>query len=355
MKFVDLEFENKEAVAASVFHFSNIQESGKYLLGPYLEKFETEFAADQRYKAAVGVKNATDALYMCFKLLQSEKRAIVLPQFGAYPTVMAAIQSGAKKIIAAPVDENLTITLDDLKIPKNSIIVAVNLFGNECKMQNIYDVAKITDSLVIEDCAQSTGLPKNEKTFAAVHSFYPTKPLGCRGDGGAILSDDTSFIEKCKQSRFYGLNQEGSITSWGFNSRMDEWQSALLLSKINFYKSLNESRRKNAKKYNDALGFSCVNYTKNSVYHQYVTLWKNRNSIQKKLEDAGVPTIIHYPKLLCDMPFLTQHVKFKNCKRICDHVLSLPVGPHLNEIDVENISEFLRKNKNETIDFKDIA
>jgi len=354
MKFVDLEFENQQAVEASHKNFLEIEQSGKYLLGSKLEEFENLFSKDQKLRGTVAVKNATDALYLTFKILKSEQRCIVVPQFGAYPTVMAAFQSNAKQIIAAPVDNNLTIDLNEIKIPNNSIIVAVNLFGNSCNMNALYQVASKTNSLVIEDCAQSTGLKKNNKTYAYIHSFYPTKPLGCRGDGGAILSDDFEFLLKCKQSRFYGLDDAGVISSWGFNSRMDEWQAALLSSKINYYRKMNESRRNNAMKYTEALEGNEVYYKRNSVFHQYVTLWKSRDEIKNKLNSLGIPAMIHYPKMLSDMTFLSDKITFSSCKKVSKHILSIPVGPHLSKFEIEKIQSSLSKLKNEKIKFSEI-
>lgn len=353
MKFVDLEFENKVATRLSSESFSKIEESGKYLLGDYLNEFEVNFAHDQGVSHAACVKNATDALYMTFKLLECEKRTIIVPSFGAYPTVIAAIQAGAGKIIAAPVDETLTLNLENVDVPKDSIIVPVNLFGNVASSPTISHAAKSTDSIIVEDCAQSTGLSFREDSFVAIHSFYPTKPLGCRGDGGAIISNDESFIKKCRNSRFYGLD-DGVIRSWGFNSRMDEWQSSFLSKKIKYYRLNNETRRKNAKLILEKSRES-VKYNENCVFHQLVILFANRDNVKKSFDESGIPTMIHYPKMLHDMPWLYDKVEFVETKRVSDHVLSLPVGPHLTDYDVALISSFLNSYQHEVIKFDEIS
>jgi dTDP-4-amino-4,6-dideoxygalactose transaminase len=352
MKFVDLEFENRQAAKLARKNFDKIEKTGKYLLGNYLDKFEEDFAIDQNVNSAACVKNATDALYMTFKLLECEKRTIIVPGFGAYPTVVSAIQAGAKKIIAAPVDDSLTLDLTNVDVPKDSIIVPVHLFGNRASSPSIIHVANATNSTIIEDCAQSTGLEKMPESFAAIHSFYPTKPLGCRGDGGAIISNDEKFIQLCKKSRFYGLN-DGTIDSWGYNSRMDEWQSAFLLEKIKIYRHNNESRKINAKCILEGC-IESVAYTTDCVFHQLVTLWQNRDDVQKSLERHEIPTMIHYPKMLCDMPWLEGKVKFLECKRVADYVLSLPVGPHLGEKDLTRISSSLYELKNLSCEFDNV-
>jgi dTDP-4-amino-4,6-dideoxygalactose transaminase len=353
MKFVDLEYENKDATDLCSEDFLSIQKSGKYLLSDFLSKFETSFSLDQGVQYSIGVKNATDALYMCFSLLGASNRTIIVPQFGAYPTVVAALQSGAKRIIAAPINNRLTLDLSNADVPRGSIIVPVHLFGNHTDMDHIVDVARATDSVIIEDCAQSTGLKKSEHSIAAVHSFYPTKPMGCRGDGGAILTDSEDLFQSCKKSRFYGLNTAGEIDAWGFNSRLDEWQSAFLIRKMRYYKDLNAVRQKNASRYMKVVSPG-IRYTNNCVYHQYVILTRNRDAVKNLFDQSGIPTMIHYPRMLSDMSFLTGKVDFIPCKRVSDYVLSLPVGPHLTDDNVNFIEQHLRENRNNVIQYEEI-
>jgi dTDP-4-amino-4,6-dideoxygalactose transaminase len=353
MKFVDLEFENKNSFELVKKSFQSIENSGKYLLGENLEKFEINFSKDQGYNYAIGVKNATDALYMSMVALNAKEKTVIVPGFGAYPTVVAAIQANAKKIIAAPVDESLTICLDHVEVPKESIIIPVNLFGNECDLNKIREIADSTNSVILEDCAQSTGIPNQKKATISIHSFYPTKPLGCRGDGGAVLTNDEELFKRIKKSRFYGLNEIGEIDCWGFNSRMDEWQSSFLSEKLKFYRNHNETRRQNAQKYSNHFD-STIRWTKNCVYHQFVILCANRNEIKEKFDVAGVPTMIHYPKMLKDMPYLKDLIQFVECKNVANHVLSIPVGPHLSEEDILKICEMLSSIKGEIIEFQEI-
>jgi UDP-2-acetamido-2-deoxy-ribo-hexuluronate aminotransferase len=224
-----------------------------------------------------------------------------------------------------------------------------NIFSTRSK--SIVDVAKSTNSIIIEDCAQSTGLEKMPESYVAIHSFYPTKPLGCRGDGGAILTNDKHFADHCKKSRFYGLS-DNLVKDWGFNSRMDEWQSSFLIEKLKYFRMMNEKRRENAKKYLE-LG-SSISYSSDCVFHQYVDLFFDRSIVIDRLNSLGIPTMIHYPKMLCDMPFLLDKVKFIKCKRVADHVLSFPVGPHLSFNDVKSISNSMITVTDRRINFEEI-
>jgi len=356
MKFVDLSYENSRASHSVVDLFNSISESGHYLLGTYLKSYEDKFTVDQESTYCVGVKNATDALAIVFKLLNCHEKTVIVPQFGAYPTVMAALQAGAKKIMAAPINEKYCLDLSDVEVPKNSIIVPVNLFGNESDLDKLDMIADSKSCTIVEDCAQSTGIPrkKRKNVAASIHSFYPTKPLGSRGDGGAILTDNEELENEARKARFYGLNV-GLIDSWGFNSRMDEWQSAFLTRKLDYYRAMNETRRSNARIFNAALGREIkATQTENCVFHQYVTLWRDRDTVQKKLNDCGIPTMVHYPKLISDMPFLQDKIIKSPCKRVNDHILSLPVGPHLRAEEVDKIAETLKGMRDETIRFEEV-
>lgn len=353
MKFVDLEFENRLSAEESTERFRRIRESGKYLMGDNVNELESAFSADQGVHNCVLVKNATDALALTFMHLGAKSRTVIVPQFGAYPTVMAALQAGAKNIIACAVDDSLTMDISSVDVPRDSIIVPVNLFGNSCDLPAIRSAANSAGGCVIvEDCAQSTGLPNSGLSDYMIHSFYPTKPMGCMGDGGAIITNDRDSANSLRKSRFYGLNSEGVIDTWGINSRIDEWQSAHLISKINHYRSMNEVRRKNAKVY-----FShgnMIRYSDDCVFHQYVDLFHDRDEVRRFLSDRGIPTMIHYPKMLRDMPHLIDRVTHTNCKRVSDHVLSLPVGPHLNENEVSEVADALESLSSRRINFESI-
>lgn len=354
MKFIDLENENKIAVKNCKAGFAAIESSGKYLLGDKLKQFENDFANDQNVSYAIGVKNATDALYMSFKALNAKDRSVIVPNFGAYPTIIAAMQADAGTIIVAPVDNSLTICLDEISIPNNSIIVPVHLFGNKANIENIHNNVLGKNCDIIEDCAQSTGLVKSQHSIIAIHSFYPTKPLGSRGDGGAILTNDKTLFTYFKKARFYGTNEHGLIDSWGFNSRLDEWQSCFLSSKIQYYRKMNKIRQDHATSFRKFLDFG-IDYSSDCVYHQYVTFWNNRERVIKKFNDHNIPTIIHYPKMIYDMPHISKYISRYNKQNISEHILSLPVGPHLNNDNVKKICNVLEELKNDAIRFEEIS
>lgn len=353
MKFVDLEYENRDSCTDSISRIKEIRESGKYLMGKNTDELESVFSVDQGYQSCVLVKNATDALAMTFAHLNARERTIIVPQFGAYPTVMAALQAGAKNIIACSVDETMTIDISSVDVPRGSIIVPVNLYGNSCDMPTIKRVADLAeDCTIVEDCAQSTGIKNSGLSDYVIHSFYPTKPMGCMGDGGAILTNDKESAEKLRRNRFYGLGSDGLIETWGINSRIDEWQAAHLLSKVKYYRNMNEIRRANAKKYSEYE--SGIKYTEDCIYHQYVELYSDRDSVRDFFNRLGIPAMIHYPRMLIDMPHLAQKVKFTDCKRVSEHVLSLPVGPHLTNEELELVGSTIQKVSDRRLAYEEI-
>lgn len=353
MNFVDLEYENRDSTLESLSRLIEIRETGKYLMGKNVDELEVEFSSDQGYQNCVLVKNATDALALTFMHLNARERTVIVPQFGAYPTVMAALQAGAKNIIACSIDKSMTMDITSIDVPRGSIIVPVNLYGNSCNMSTIKKYADLAgDCIIVEDCAQSTGLKNSGLSDYAIHSFYPTKPMGCMGDGGAILTNDQSAALQLRKSRFYGLDSEGLIRTWGINSRIDEWQAAHLLCKVNHYRKMNHKRRENAKRYSEfGVGIS---YSSDCVYHQYVEIYAERDSVRQAFTEAGIPTMIHYPKMLINMPYLSDRVKFSNCKNVSKHVLSLPVGPHLTSDELEKISQVIYSVSDRRINFEDI-
>lgn len=338
MKFVDLSYENRLARINSRTRFHEIETSGHYLLGQQLEEFESRFSAHRGLRSCVGVKNATDALTLTFDVLcQRGFLTAVLPGFGAYPTVVAALNSGFDRVVIAPVDGSLCLDLSKIEVPKRSVIVPVFLYGNVPNMKSIRSIAGITDSVIVEDRAQATGVGLDFDSLAEIHSFYPTKPCGSMGDGGAIVSNDEDLCKSIRTASRYGM-EDGLLVSRGCNSRMDEWQAAFLNEKLSLYEKMNEARRCHAKRYSSF--DDSIEWHADCVFHQYVSLWDDNGTVVKELSKRGIPTMIHYPHMLRDMPLLKSSlVEFcDGDDRPCDHVVSLPVGPHLTQDNVDRVA-----------------
>jgi dTDP-4-amino-4,6-dideoxygalactose transaminase len=311
--------------------------SGKYLLGDNTKSLESRFSliVGNEY-SNVAVKNCTDAITMIVKKIWHPNMPIILPNFGAYPTSVA-VHAITKNVHYVDVDKTFTIDTNKLPDIKNGIIIPVHLFGNNCDMKKIMDYAKSNNHIVIEDCAQSTGSGTGNFGHYSVFSFYPTKPLASMGDGGMIctrMGDEEYF----RKFRFYG--QLGRNMEFvGVNSRIDEFQAGIVLSKLSKFHELNEKRKEIACRYSEFV--AGIKPRGNCVYHQFPLLLKNRKKVINLMKNLEIPYIIHYEKHVTDFTFLNC-LNYKTNFRVSDKVLSIPVHPFLKENEIHKICEFLK-------------
>ena len=350
MKFLDLCPDNR--LARFQKRFRQIEESGIYLFGAQLAELEQTFPPSVGFKYGIAVKNATDALTMLLSelLRKNPDKTVICPNFTAYPTAVA-IKNNTDKIYYVDVDESLTIDVNKLPDIEDAIVVAVNLFGNNANLPALRRYCNVNNSILIEDCAQSTGsevLPR--VSDFAVYSFYPTKPLGSMGDGGMICFNEEKLVEIFKTMRFYG--QEGDkIAGFGVNSRMDEWQCAVVLEKMSDYRLQNTKRQWIARQYELLMdGFNvkpsnCIKVHTNCVYHQFPVLYRNRTKALAELKKRGIPYLIHYPWHIPDMPVL-RGIHNKVGFRVNDRIVSLPAHPHLTVNEMMIINKFWIENDN---------
>lgn len=334
MKFVDTAAEYKLFIKEIQKRHRKILKSGIFLFGEQLEELEQNFQKVSNKKYNVAVKNCTDAII--FVLMKLGKSPVILPNFGAYPTAVAA--RGLTDLIYY-VDVDETLTIDPNKLPKfqGGVIIPVHLFGNNCNMPEIMKHAKEHNMVVIEDCAQSTGSGSGGIGDYSVFSFYPTKPLSSMGDGGMICFDNEEDLDFFKKIRFYG--QKGSDVFFpGMNSRMDEFQAAVVNSKIDKFQELNQKRKEIAKRYRNIIHGIKDN---NSVYHQFVVLFNNRDEIIKELIKRKIPYMIHYYNHLSEINCLKGTLYNDVGVRLNDKAISLPIHPYLKEKEIQKIEKFL--------------
>jgi dTDP-4-amino-4,6-dideoxygalactose transaminase len=336
MKFIDTAAEYEFFSKGIQTRYRKIYESGVFLFGEETDRLERFFPPISSKNFAVTVKNCTDAIMLVLKRVYKHGMTIILPNFGAYPTAVAC-KNFTDKIYYVDVDESMTI--DPSKLPediKNGIIIPVHLFGNNCNMLEIMEYAKTNNHIVIEDCAQSTGSGSGKYGHYSVFSFYPTKPLASMGDGGMICFNDEEDLDYFKKIRFYG-QKNGLIEEIGINSRMDEFQAAVVNAKLDHFKGLNYKRIATATRYKKIISGI---FSRNSVYHQFTVLFNNREEILKELNARSIPYMIHYPYHLSEMEALSgiyNEVGF----RVNDKIVSLPVHPFMQETDIAIIEEFL--------------
>lgn len=328
--------------------------STQIILGPETARFETDFAAWMGAAHCVGVANGTDALTLALWATGVQPGStVVVPALTAPPTAAAVLRAGMRPVFADVDPDSLTLDPDDMvraaREAQAAAVLPVHLYGGACAMPAILDRAAELGLTVIEDCAQSTGSTLDGKHLgrfgqAAGCSFYPTKNLGCYGDGGAVLTDDPDVAARLRRLRFYGQDATGECVDMGMNSRLDEIQAALLSIRLKRLDADNARRREIAARYDAALDrFDPVALNPGRVPHLYVARVENRAGLRAHLDAAGIGTGIHYGLPLNRHAHLARSAAVSRACPVAEMaaslVLSLPCRPGLTDADVERVIE----------------
>ncbi len=332
----------------------NILQSGFYILGDEVKKFEQDFSNMIRIKYAVSVNSGSDALVIAINSLGvGNGDEVITVSHTFISTADAIVRNGAKPIF---VDINPeTYCMDVSKIEakiteKTKAILVVHIYGHPVDMDPICKLAKKYNLFLIEDACQAHGAEYKNKKVGSIgdvgcFSFYPTKNLGAYGDGGMIITDDSELSEKLIQLRSYGQINKYHHDFIGFNSRLDEIQASILRVKLKNLVNWNNRRRKIAELYNKLLQQSYVKLPSEKkdckhVYHQYVIRSKKRDYLKKELSNKGIQTQIHYPIPVHHQKFYSS-MKFKLpvTEEICTEILSLPIYPTLKDEEIIYIAE----------------
>ena len=332
--------------------------SGWYIMGKELETFEQEFATYNGSKYALGVANGLDALVLACRAAGIGQGDEVLVQGNTYiATVMGITRNGAKPVFVEPDQyHQIDVTkLEEALTPKTKAVMVVHLYGHAADMKPVVEFCKKHNLKLIEDCAQSHGSKVEGKmtgTFGDVgcFSFYPSKNLGCFGDGGAIITDNEEIYNKIKMLRNYGSSKRYYFDEVGLNSRLDEIQAALLSVRLSHLDELTNERYEIADYYlknikNDKIDLPKTREGAGNVYHQFVIRCKTRDDLIKYLDEKGVGTIIHYPV----PPHLSACYKNLGYKKgdlpiteeLADTVLSIPMYNGITKEEQDRVIEAL--------------
>ena len=255
-------------------------------------------------------------------------------------------------------DYNLDCDLSEQAItPKTKAILAVSLYGQPPNLEKLEHICKERNLKLILDGAQSFGaefLGRKDSTFGAIAttSFFPAKPLGCYGDGGAVFTQEESLAKKIASLRLHGEKSRYVHQFVGIGGRLDALQAAVLRIKLKYFAQDIAARNKVAKLYNHYLSSANVVIPRvlegrSSVFAQYTLRVKNREKIQEKLKDSGIPSAIHYPLGLhlqeCFAPLGYKKGDFPNTELASEEVLSLPMNPYLQESEIKEIAQVVQK------------
>lgn len=342
--------------------YHRVMDSGWYLLGGELAALEREIAAYCGAQHAVVVGSGLDALHLVLRAWGvGHGDEVIVPSNTYIATWLAVTYAGANPV---PVEPNpKTYNLDPEQIeaaitPRTRAILPVHLYGLPADMDSILQIAESHRLCVLEDNAQAFGACyKGRSTgslgHAAAHSFYPGKNLGAFGDGGAVTTNDAELARKVRMLRNYGSEIKYHHEYCGFNSRLDELQAAFLRVKLRKLDEWNLRRQRLAGIYLEKLAglrdlvLPTLPEDMRTTWHLFVIRHPERDRLQKHLADAGVGTLIHYP--------IPPHLSgayagngwkpgdFPIAEELAQTVLSLPIGPHLTEPQVEYVAEVVRR------------
>ena len=350
--------------------YHRVMESGWYLLGEELESFEQEFAAYCKVKHCVGVANGLDALHLIVRGLGiGAGDEVIVPSNTFIATWLAVSYAGAIPVPVEPDPRtyNIDPSLIEAAItPRTKAIIAVHLYGQPADMDAINAVAVKRGLKVIEDSAQAQGAGyRGRRTGgladAAGHSFYPGKNLGAFADAGAVTTNDPELADRVRTLRNYGSRQKYHYEYQGINSRLDEMQAAMLRVKLRHLDQWNGRRRALADFYlrklrgatfelGSRLILPKIIDCSEPVWHLFVVQTSMRDEVQRSLAAQGVGSLSHYPVPPHKSKAYATHEDYNSARwslpiaeNLAVKVLSLPIGPHLEEGSVEYVCESLTK------------
>ncbi|MGB6041986.1 MAG: DegT/DnrJ/EryC1/StrS family aminotransferase [Pirellulales bacterium] len=353
--------------------------NGQYILGPQVRAFEREISDYCRCRYAVGVGNGTDALHLALRALRiGPGDEVITSPFTFIATTEAIGLVGAKPVFV-DIDPH-TLNIDPARIEqaitsRTQAILPVHLYGQPCEMDAIMDIAQRHGLFVVEDCAQALGATYRDRqvgTFgdAGCFSFFPSKNLGCIGDGGMVVTNREDIFQRVEMLRRHGGRIKYHHDELGLNSRLDELQAAILRVKLPHLDDWNQRRRQCAYHYNarlaDQPAIDCPaelgaagpevfptasNRLLRAVYHQYTIRSNDRDAISANLRQAGVRSAVYYPQ-----PLHLQKVHaelnyapgdFPVAEDAARKCLSLPIYPELLGELQESVLLALTQNMNE--------
>jgi dTDP-4-amino-4,6-dideoxygalactose transaminase len=359
--FLDLKTPHIELRTELRAAFDRVMDSGWYVLGNETRLFEQEFARYCRAGHCIGVANGLDALQLILKGYGiGEGDEVIVPSNTYIATWLAVSHAGAMPVPVEPVEA--TYNLDPARLEaaitgRTRAIMVVHLYGQAADMDPINAIARRHGLKVIEDAAQAHGAlykgkPAGSLGDAAAFSFYPGKNLGALGDGGAITTSDQELADRVAVLRNYGSRIKYHNEVRGYNSRLDELQSALLLEKLVVLDDWNARRVRIARLYSEGLRdqrqitLPYVPQEMAPVWHLYVIRHGQRDLLAKKLEEAGIGTLIHYPVPPHLQPAYAELGRkagdFPISEAIHREVLSLPMGPSMSLGQAEQVVHAVR-------------
>lgn len=359
VRFVNYPLQYKNLKTEIDAAMQDVLARGDLILRQDTDDFEKSFAEFIGTKYAIGLNSGTDALFLSLLALGVGKGDEVITVSHTFVASIAAIvQVGATPILVDVAEdfEMDTNKIEEAITEKTKAIIPVHLNGRMTNMDKVMEIAKKHNLFVIEDSAQALGAKCNGKRAGAVgntgcFSFYPAKILGCFGDGGALTTNDETIIEKIKLLRDHGQKTKTEIVQFGWNSRLDNLQAAVLNVKIKYLPEWIERRRKIAKTYNEGLKdlkqvktpFGFESEERYDVFQNYVLRAQKRDELYAFLKEKGVETLIKDPVANHMQSGLNlSHFNLPVSVQLAKEVISLPMYPELTDEQINYVIECVK-------------
>jgi dTDP-4-amino-4,6-dideoxygalactose transaminase len=359
IEYENLKKVNSEFELAYKQAFSESLDSGYYILGKKVEKFEKEFSTYLGMKDCIGVASGMDALLLSLKVWNFKPGSeVIVPSNTYIATILAILQAGLVPVLVEPdlTTYNIDPSLITKKITSATVaIMIVHLYGKSCEMDKIVKICEEHNLQLFEDCAQAHGAKFKERmtgTFGSLgaFSFYPTKNLGALGDAGAVVTNDNALGTKVRKLRNYGSSVKYYNEVIGYNSRLDELQAGFLSIKLKALDKINNHKRHLAQIYLKNLKTDFILPKVDSdyfdVYHIFAIRHPNRNELRKYLSEKMIGTEIHYPvppHQQVAMKEIFTNQTYPIAEEIHNTILSLPISYSHTEEDIYKVIEVMNR------------
>jgi len=354
MDFIDLKSQYNAARAIIDARIHAVLNHGQYIMGPEVAELEKRLATFTGARHCITVSSGTEALVIALMALGiGPGHEVITTPFSFIATAEAIVLTGATPVFADidPFSCNINADLVEALITtRTRAIMPVSLFGQPSDMDELNAIALRHGLTVIEDAAQSFGATYRRRRSCNLStigctSFFPSKPLGCYGDGGALFTSDDTLAATMREIRVHGQSQRYVHTRIGVGGRMDTIQCAIVLAKMERFDWELRQRARVASSY-DALLSGRVQIVgrandRTSAFAQYTVVLEERSQVQAKLKDVDIPTAVHYPVPIHLQPAYVGFSSANSCpvsSHMAARVLSLPMGPFLCDSDIHNVA-----------------
>lgn len=361
LPFIDLKAQYAALKTTIDARIQRVLDHGQYIMGPEVQELETALAAYARTRHCITVASGTEALLIALMTLdlQPGDEVITTPFTFAATAETIVLLGGVPVFVDIEPDScNLDAALIEAAItPRTKAIMPVSLYGQVCDMEAINAIAARHGNIpVIEDAAQSFGATYKGRrscglsTWGAT-SFFPSKPLGCYGDGGALFTDDDALAQAAREIRVHGQSQRYTHTRVGVGGRMDTLQCAVVLGKLERFDWEIARRLAIGERYQQLIGELplqrlAVREDRDCVWAQFTVQVDEREAVVQALKQAGIPTAIHYPRPLHRQPAYEQRCRIAtpltHAEAAARRVMSLPMSADLTEAQQDEVVAALR-------------